>query len=168
MLVKRKTKKGKKKRKLEVTTSGGATQSVLENLPGSLQYSNDRTLTKINSAEMEEWHRRKDTANRRVELWLEFFRSSRRSYWKEEAMENHPAKQKGMTSFSEWSNLETFRRTCPQCSQKKSPRYFYGDEIMQCLECPFVGCGPASVCPQSKHQCMLQHLFLSGHKFGES
>jgi hypothetical protein len=51
--------------------------------------------------------------------------------------------------------------------RKKKPRApLVGDELMQCLECSFIGCAPQSTAPKSK-QHILRHLLLSGHTFGK-
>jgi len=165
MLAKRKTKKLKKKRKLD---SCGPAHNGLHSLPGSIQYANERELIDMDAAELEKWQKEKNTANQKAERWLENFRVSRRTFLLEENANRYPLKHKGSTNFSEWGSTKNRRRICTECANKKAPRYFYGDEVMQCLECSFVGCGPASVCPESKHRHMLQHLFLSGHKFGTS
>lgn len=162
-------KNSKKKRKLEQLS--GSAQSALQNLPGSLQYMNERALTEVDAQGREEWIKQRNTADRQVEKWLETFRSSRRAYWKEEAMLKKPKKTYESTCFSEWHTADTLRRTCLHCSGMKNKgmhSYLIGDEIMQCLECSFVGCGPVSVAPNSQHQHILQHLFLSGHKFGKT
>ena len=151
-----------KKRKSETSNP---VNSALQNLPGNLQYCNERAVTDLTPSGKEEWLQTKATACRKVEGWLEQFRSSRRSYWEEESMiqESNTKKQKISSSLSGWTSSPTLRRSCQLC---KTPRAT-GDEIMQCLECSFIGCGPASVCRSSKKQHILQHLFLSGHKFGE-
>ncbi|CAB9497825.1 terminal hydrolase 22 [Seminavis robusta] len=157
------TKKKSKKRKLEAQFSG-TSNSALQNLPGASQYTDERPITVIDAAEQQRWMKEKEAARLTVERWLDQFRASRRAYIKEEAS----ARKKSSTETAEkWSTAETTRRTCQLCPANKSWQ-FSGDEILQCLECSFIGCGPASVAPESKHQHILQHLFLSGHKFAVS
>jgi hypothetical protein len=164
------TKKKSKKRKLESQFSGSP-HLALQNLPGSLQYTNERAVGELDATAKKKWVQEREGARLTGERWMDQFRASRRAYWKEEALSRQQRQQctvvpKTSTAFSsEWSTAESLRRTCQLCPPRKSI-HFSGDELLQCLECSFVGCGPAAVAPESKDQHILQHLFLSGHKFG--
>ena len=72
------------------------------------------------------------------------------------------------------------KRSCQICTTRKSEephwsvhtankgrRLLAGDNLMQCLDCSFVGCSPKTLCNDSR-QHMLQHLLISGHQFGEN
>jgi hypothetical protein len=48
---------------------------------------------------------------------------------------------------------------------KQHKRQGMGDELLKCLECSFIGCGPCSTFAESR-QHALQHMLSTGHKFG--
>eukprot|EP00978_Attheya_sp_CCMP212_P017021 scaffold45125_cov60-Attheya_sp.AAC.1 len=48
---------------------------------------------------------------------------------------------------------------------KRHKRPGMGDELLKCLECSFIGCGPCSTFAESR-QHALQHMLSTGHKFG--
>jgi len=71
-----------------------------------------------------------------VERWIETFRVFRKRYWEGAVVK------------------------CGFCDVKP----MFQDELMMCLECGVIGCGPCSIFPES-NQHITTHLFLSGHNF---
>jgi hypothetical protein len=150
------------------------------------------TAKEYTTQEQEDWSDAAIAARSKVELWMENFRVSRQSLLEERA---HSANSTGIASSPQPSQTPSFflpgepvhsMRCCqlcanqkPRCDEtngdddekkvprKKKPRApLVGDELMQCLECSFIGCAPQSTAPKSK-QHILRHLLLSGHTFGE-
>jgi len=126
-------------------------------------------------------------AANKVEEWLEVIRQRRINYWrcqKRSKRRNRLCAQYGLQS-NDWDGNHDkifHHRTnqvdldsnphCKQCStsamqvQRRChiPR---GDELMQCLECSMIACGPVSLsCNQNSKQHLLQHFLTSGHSFG--
>lgn len=95
---------------------------------------------------IDKWQEDARVARATVEEWMERFRISRIAYWQ----------QQHGGEF----------RECLQCSGMKRSCGATGDALMQCLECPFVGCGPQSLMETSK-QHMMHHMLRTGHTFGE-
>jgi len=95
---------------------------------------------------------RASVASSKVEEWLEVIRGGRKAYFDGERVEHS-------RSHCAW---------CPRPSNKTEfikNRHPSGDELMQCLECSVVGCGPNSTCPDSSMH-MMCHFIASGHQFG--
>jgi hypothetical protein len=129
--------------------------------------------------EEEEYMNATHTANETVERWIRQFRLCHESFWVE--MEKQKGLQKQQNNFSlnldqgiekpccQWCVAEEEERR--MCRRAKSPRrasrLFTGDELMQCLDCGFIGCSPPSLNSDTK-QHMQQHLLTSGHKFAVS
>jgi hypothetical protein len=160
--VKKKTDKSSKKRK----TSEGKPVSLMQlsawKPPPSIKMTADEELA---------WEDRFRQATIKVELWMEHFRLSRETYWDERRRSRRPAKTRSTFGSlePEQSNLSCQLCCLPpdrrwRCAQSTS-HDLSGDELMQCLECSFVGCAPTAVAPKSS-QHILQHLLVSNHKFG--
>eukprot|EP00980_Cylindrotheca_fusiformis_P016701 scaffold5024_cov136-Cylindrotheca_fusiformis.AAC.30 len=140
----------------------------------------------VNSWQEKEWKEARAEGPKRVERWMDQFRLCRECHYDEQrimqkAIVNENFKKAKNSFYLSPENLIDSIRCCTMCearskkrrvgdsgSQKKKSRRrtFMGDELMQCLDCGFIGCGPKSTVPGS-HQHMLQHLLISGHKFGK-
>ena len=97
---------------------------------------------------------RASVASSKVEEWLEVIRGGRKAYFDGERITS-----KHSRSHCAW---------CPRPSNKTEfikNRHPSGDELMQCLECSVVGCGPKSTCSDSSMH-MMCHFIASGHQFG--
>jgi len=106
------------------------------------------------------------SANDTVERWIRQFRLCHESYWKE--TEKQKDLQKQTNTFYMENDLEEEQFMCRVVDDpKNSSRPFTGDELMQCLDCGFIGCSPPSLNSNS-NRGMEQHLLLSGHKFAVS
>lgn len=130
-----------------------------------------------------QWKEARAEGPKTVERWMEQFRLCRESFYDEQRiMQKAASNENGKNSFylSPDDPKDSIRccsicaaRTKKDASQaerknkKTKRRTLRGDELMQCLECAFIGCGPKSTAPDS-HQHILQHLLVSGHKFGKS
>jgi hypothetical protein len=142
----------------------------------------------LNPEQEVEWKEAMAASRAKVERWMDHFRLSRESYWDERQRQQS---YKGGGTFY-LSDPMTTIRCCQACqvqpqgsksrdissnnnnnskrTKKKASkprRRFTGDDLMQCLECSFVGCSPQSLTPDSR-QHILQHLLVSGHKFAVS
>jgi Ubiquitin carboxyl-terminal hydrolase/Zn-finger in ubiquitin-hydrolases and other protein len=132
----------------------------------------------LNSQQEQEWKEASREASETVELWMDQYRICLESYWDErERLDRAKSRQQlhfgnlGASPAIEMSSCQWCvtqanrfpRRTTP----KKEHRKFYGDELMHCLQCSFVGCSPPSLAPGTKSH-MAQHLLVSGHKFAVS
>jgi hypothetical protein len=104
-----------------------------------------KTLYKLDS--LSKWQQDARLARATVEEWMERFRLNRYSYWQERHQQ-----YKGEV------------RECLQCKIGNCCEAV-DDELMQCLECSFVGCGPISLTEESS-QHMMHHMLRSGHCFG--
>ena len=102
-----------------------------------------KTVYKLNS--LPKWQEDARLARATVEEWMERYRVNRYSYWQEQ------------------TGGEV--RECVQCSNGFACGAT-GDELMQCLDCPFIGCGPQSLMEES-NQHMMHHMIITGHSFGE-
>jgi hypothetical protein len=131
----------------------------------------------LNPEQEEDWQEAMVTARGKVERWMENYRLCRQSYWDEQ--QQTTTKQPPRSSFYLPQDPSEQMRCCQLCvsmprkdphwdvhSPKKGRRLLTGDDLMQCLECAFVGCSPQSIARDSR-QHMLQHLLTSGHKFGK-
>ena len=136
----------------------------------------------LNPEQEAEWKYAMAHAKETVERWVEHYRLCRESYWDERELllssseKKEPLPRSGMY-FPEDPKEQL--RCCQLCTAKpkgdkhwdvhtpnKGRRRLIGDDLMQCLECSFVGCAPQSISRDSR-QHMLQHLLVSGHKFGK-
>jgi hypothetical protein len=140
----------------------------------------------FNTWQEEEWKGAREEGPKTVERWMEQFRLCRESYYDEQRI-TQKATAKGNIKKTKKSfylapdDLVDSIRCCTVCAartkrdaaqsenltKKLKRRVLMGDELMQCLECAFIGCAPKSIAPDS-HQHILQHLLVSGHKFGET
>lgn len=120
---------------------------------------------KLSLPEERDWYARQKHVSERVQVWLEQFRWSRELYWQEQ-----------QTAFRKaFGSMESTVRTCPQCQNTdgKDDCWFVptpstpctGDDLMQCLECSFVGCAPVTRSGETANH-MWQHQLTSNHKFG--
>jgi hypothetical protein len=153
------------------------------------------TTKEYTTQQQEDWSDAAITVRSKVELWMENFRVSRQSLL-EERVQSATGTGTGIASSPQPSQTPSFflpqepvhtMRCCQLCANQKSRRDktnghdngdekepkkkksrapLVGDELMQCLECSFIGCAPQSTAPKSK-QHILRHLLLSGHTFGK-
>lgn len=139
-------------------------------------------LKELTREQEDQWLEAQAASRIKVEGWMEKFRACRETFWDERLRQKSspPPNIDGAFYLPAVDKVEG-QRCCDTCSaqpdgdrfwdgKKKSskPRRRYcGDDIMQCLECGFVGCSPQSICRDSK-QHILQHLLISGHKFAVS
>jgi hypothetical protein len=137
-----KRKASSKKKKSVV--AGDATSTV-PLLPVSLLSSSMGFKTEI-KLNHDTWDEDARLARANVEEWMERFRLNRNAYWDENRAKNRA--------------VSAELRQCQQCSVG------FGDELMQCLECSFIGCAPQSLWKDSK-QHMMHHMLRTGHTFGE-
>lgn len=137
---KRKTSTKKKR-----SVTAGDPISTVPQLPDSLLTSSMgiKTVIRVN---YDTWDEDARLARSNVEEWMERFRLNRNAYWEEKrcATKNHVVEL----------------RQCQQCSLG------FGDELMQCLECSFIGCAPQSLVKGSK-QHMIHHMLRTGHTYGK-
>ena len=129
--------------------------------------------------EEEEYINATQTANETVERWMRQFRLCHESFWVER--ERQKGLQKQQNNFSLKLDQGIEKPCCQWCiaeeeeqvmcrrarSQGRASRPFTGDELMQCLDCGFIGCSPPSLNSNTK-QHMQQHLLISGHKLAVS
>jgi hypothetical protein len=149
------------------------------------------TTKEYTTQEQQDWSDAALAARSKVELWMENYRVSRQSFLAERehsattGIASRPQQPSRSPSFFLPEGHNHSMRCCQLCAnqkprrdktngddgeknipRKKKPRApLVGDELMQCLECSFIGCAPQSTAPQSK-QHILRHLLLSGHTFG--
>ena len=144
--------------------------------------SNASNLKELTSSQEKQWHEARQASKIKVERWMEHFRTCREAFWDERQRQPLPttnANEGGFYLPQEHLAPNTIR-SCQACStggqgnnkcwdgkDRKPKRRFSGDDIMQCLECGFIGCSPQSMCHDSK-QHILQHLLMSGHTFAVS
>lgn len=117
-----------------------------------------KTLYQISN--LTKWQQDARIARATVEEWMERFRLNRQAYWQEE-------EQRSVVTTLQFPQGVTDIRECQVC--RANPMYScgaVGDELMQCLECSFIGCGPQSLLEESG-QHMMHHMILSGHNFGK-
>jgi hypothetical protein len=133
----------------------------------------------LNIGEEESFMSATNAANETVEGWIRQFRLCHESFWVER--ERPKGLQKQQNAFSLELDSTISKPCCQWCaaeeeaasicrrvkSSKKASRPFTGDELMQCLDCGFIGCSPHSLNSGTK-QHMQQHLLASGHKFAVS
>jgi ubiquitin C-terminal hydrolase len=104
-----------------------------------------KTVYKLNS--LQRWQEDARIARATVEEWMERYRLNRYSYWQERQQEQICGEV----------------RECLKCSNGYSCGAT-GDELMQCLDCSFIGCGPQSLLEES-NQHMMHHMIRTGHSF---
>ncbi|MGK3735221.1 MAG: hypothetical protein ACI90V_002061 [Bacillariaceae sp.] len=127
-------------------------------------------LKVLNSKQEEEYMNASHKANETTERWIRQFRLCHESFWVEKERQEQIELQKQQHSFYLNPDPATNKICCRLCAtqdKKRSSRVFAGDELMQCLECGFIGCSPPSLNSDSKYH-MQQHLLISGHKFAVS
>jgi hypothetical protein len=132
----------------------------------------------LSNEQEEEWKDALVAAREKVDCWMENYRICREAHWEERNSKTNLRDKPG--SFYLPMDMAESTRCCAVCVKKRnkvdpcwegkkaSARPFQkleGDSLMQCLECSFVGCSPQSIDPHSR-QHILQHLLISGHKFG--
>ena len=105
------------------------------------------------SFERELLRSRASAASSRVEEWLEVIRDGRKAHYDE-------GRIKHSRHLCAWCPCPSNKRECVTF------RVPSGDELMQCLECAVVGCGPTSTFPDTSMH-MMCHFMASGHNFGE-
>jgi hypothetical protein len=135
----------------------------------------------LNPDQEEDWKAAMVAAEEKVEGWMDHYRLCRQSYW-DEQKDDKPQGVEIVSSFYMPQERTEQKRCCKLCVSKphgdpywdgkqhknesKKRRAFSGDDLMQCLECSFIGCSPKSLAPDSR-QHILQHLLLTGHTFGK-
>ena len=127
-------------------------------------------LKLLNSKQEEEYMNASHKANETIERWIRQFRQCHESFWVEKERQEQIELQRQQHSFYLNPDPPTNMICCRLCAtqdEKRSSRVFAGDELMQCLECGFIGCSPPSLNSDSKYH-MQQHLLISGHKFAVS
>jgi Ubiquitin carboxyl-terminal hydrolase/Zn-finger in ubiquitin-hydrolases and other protein len=145
----------------------------------------DVNLNELTNVQEDDWLEARDASKFKVDRWMENFRSCRETFWVEHHRQISPSAVPKESAFylPQDQQISSAFRCCEIClmgthgdkdwdgsSQRKARkprRRFTGDDVMQCLECNFVGCSPQSICADSK-QHILQHLLISGHKFAVS
>ena len=122
-------------------------------------------------------------AENKVEEWLEVIRQSRVNYWKHQHHSERRNRSCGQVNGWGGNHANTLHHKtnnvtidcspyCKQCSTvskqgKTHVRMPRGDELMMCLECSMIACGPVSLSyNQKSKQHLLQHFLVSGHSFG--
>ena len=134
----------------------------------------------LSNEQEDEWKDALVSAREKVERWMNNYRLSRQSYWDEKlSKEEDHRNKKARSSFYLPVDPADSARCCVVCKNKKTDRCWdgkgaqklsfrrmEGDSLMQCLECSLIACSPQSINPHSR-QHMLQHLLVSGHKFGK-
>lgn len=125
------------------------------------------SMRQLNTEEKDEYTDATHAANEKVERWIRHFRLSNESSWVHR--ENQKALQTRQNNFSLKFDLGIENPCCQWCATDdgKASRPYFGDELMQCLDCGFIACSPPSLNSDTK-QHMQQHLLLSGHKFAVS
>lgn len=122
----------------------------------------EKTLYQISN--LEKWQQDAQLARATVEEWMERFRLNRRAYWQEKKTCRHCRHTR---TFEFEGSAIPHVRECQVCSANPASSCgAVGDELMQCLECSFVGCGPQSLLEESG-QHMMHHMILTGHNFGK-
>jgi len=140
-------------------------------------------LKELTKEQEEQWVEAMDSSRKTVNRWLENFRKCRETYWDERERQLQPAPPPSRSNFYLPVDEHVSSRCCDSCKarsdgdkcgdmgatkkKRKPRRTFHGDDLMQCLDCGFVGCSPQSITKDSK-QHILQHLLLSDHKFAVS
>ena len=139
-------------------------------------------LKELSREQEDQWLEAMAASRRKVETWMENFRLCRETFWEERERQTSSPPPGSDGAFYLPTTRVMGLRSCETCSARsdgdrywegaskktrKPRRRYCGDDIMQCLECNFVGCSPQSICRDSK-QHILQHLLISGHKFAVS
>jgi hypothetical protein len=136
----------------------------------------------LNPDQEEDWKAAMVAAREKVEGWMDHYRLCRQSYWDEQKDDKPQGADVVSSFYMPQERTEQQKRCCKLCVSKphgdpywdgkqhkkesKKRRSFSGDDLMQCLECSFIGCSPKSLAPDSR-QHILQHLLLTGHTFGK-
>lgn len=132
-------------------------------------------LKELDPEEEDQWNEAAERARAKIRQWIDHYRLCRRTYWDErKRLQERPKSNFYLPKPTEQM------RSCQICTTRKSEephwsvhtankgrRLLAGDNLMQCLDCGFVGCSPKTLCNDSR-QHMLQHLLISGHQFGEN
>jgi len=109
------------------------------------------------------------------------FRLCHESFWVQRDKQEHNNARNKQNSFYLNAGFDAENPCCQWCgaeekerasrrrskSRRKERRRFAGDELMQCLDCGFVGCSPPSLNSDTKNH-MAQHMLVAGHKFAIS
>jgi hypothetical protein len=145
-------------------------------------YENNVPTAVLTPDEEDDYHDQMTAATRKVEKWMEHYRLARESYWqmrKQSGMgiETSQTRPFGAMDDDSEAGVDTGGLLCRQCfsnepswmpslsGKPKIRQICRGDQLMRCLECTFVGCGPSSTAPNSE-QHILRHFLLSNHKLG--
>jgi len=135
-----------------------------------------KPVVQLTAEELAAWEEGYRKGKTQVELWMEHYRLSRELYWDEQRQSRRP--QTSMATFGSLEPNASQVRSCQLCRSPQDKRVwrcgasghirrdFSGDDLMQCLECSFVGCAPVCAASGSR-QHILQHMLLSNHKFGK-
>ena len=183
---KRFKKKPVKKKKEKTTDKKGDSSSLIADSlfkPSGLPGWDASKVQKRAHEEQEELDAIAKKAKSKVEFWMDTFRLCRETNFDErELLRNghHQQETREKRRFFQLDETPTkVMRCCQVCSTKtKGDKYWKrrkkqkcadellnSNDLMQCLECSFIGCMPSSVSPNSR-QHILQHLLLTGHNFG--
>ena len=183
---KRFKKKPVKKKKGQTTdksrdSSSNAAESLFK--PSGLPGWDASEIRQRNQEEQEELDAIAKKARSRVESWMDTIRLGRQTNLDEQEELRKAQQQCSLRkrrSFFQLEEPQLSIRCCQMCSTKtKGEKYWKrrkkqkcadellnSDDLMQCLECSFIGCMPTSVSPNSR-QHILQHMLLTGHTFGK-
>jgi len=138
-------------------------------------------IKQLNLKQGEEYTDASHKASETTERWINRFRLCHESFWVEKEQQEQIELQKQQHTFYLNADPATKKICCQWCatqddkiSMRRPPKYpkkecrnFAGDNLMQCLECGFIGCSPPSLNSDTKHH-MQNHLLISGHKFAVS
>lgn len=145
---------------------------------------NASNTKEITEDEEKQWGEAMESSKVKVERWMTSFRTCRETFWNERERQLVPASKSTPGFYLPQDHLSASAsfRCCEVCSgesnsnkywegttkkTRKPRRRFTGDDVMQCLDCNFVGCSPRSITRDSR-QHILQHLLVTGHKFAVS
>jgi hypothetical protein len=154
-------------------------------------------LPQLNERQEREWHVQRQRAQSVLKLWLENYRRSREAYWQHQLQNKRTkgcpaaatAKDYVFGAFAsdeaDGGPVEDTMRLCRLCRDENYRTVWFsrhecdtgasgvasGDDLMQCLECSFVGCAPSSSsavsCQQvESNEHILQHFLTSSHSLG--
>ena len=115
-------------------------------------------------ADEQAWEYKLKIAQDKVTTWLQMYKNARKSFYAEASSAKRGTQ--GTTRLKPFfgsDSVDFKHAACQSC------RKYSGDDLMQCLECSFVGCYVTKDDEQdviSEH--MMEHLVVKNHNFGTS
>ena len=125
-----------------------------------------RPIVHFTRADEQAWEYKLKVAQDKVTMWLEQYKHARRSFYAEGGC--HKIGTRGMTRLKPFfgsDSADSGQAACQSCQTNSSG--YCGDDLMQCLECSFVGCYVTENDDEeviSEH--MMEHLVVKNHNFG--